>query len=291
MRFVTIDIIVACVILARDTDAPFAVFLISFPMYHRVHTPNTHAGLLQSTSAFISFKVLPELEDAGYYSDKAVLSRNFIHENIFFTLLCVFGSLYYNESTRDALRAHWGGKVIEYVFVFWPFVLIRTWFPITRFRNAGTSRNGRTDANERFYQIATTLVKIFFLWAKYLMGFFMNFLIFLDLVEDWRLIHFLFLLNVGTVSVAMFLHTLRFKKVLPPRFTMSFYLVQIYLTFTVIPLAYEMFASHMTLVNICVAGLLCNMTRNRKLHAVWCLFCMALLCNRDYQWLSRQIDW
>ena len=248
-------------------------------------------GLLQSMSAFISFKVLPELEDAGYYSDKAVLSRNFIHENVFFTLMCVYGSIYYNEHTRQAMRSHWAGKVIEYTFVFGPYVLIRTWFPITRFKDAGTTRNGRTDANERFYKIATTMVKIFFLWAKYLIGFFTNFLVFLDLVEDWRFVHGLFLLNVGTVSLAMFLHTLRFKKVLPPRFTMSFYLGQIYLTFTAIPLAFEMFASHLTLLNLCVAGLLCNMTRNRKIHAAWCLVAMALLGNRDYRWLSREIDW
>jgi hypothetical protein len=250
-------------------------------------------GLLQGISAFFSFKVLPELSDSGYLSDKAVLSRNFIHENIFFTLMCAFGSLYYNERTRILLRSHWTGRVLEYTFVFWPYVVLRPWFPITRFRDAGTTRNGRSDANQRFYEMATHMVKIFFLWAKYLIGFYTNFLVFLDLVEDnWKFVHGLFLLNVGTVSISVFLHTLRFKKVLPPRFTMSFYLAQIYLTFLAIPLAYDMYVSHVALCSVCVAGMACNMTRNRTIHAMWCLAVMALLANnRDYQWLGRTISW
>ena len=147
------------------------------------------------------------------------MSRNFVHENVFFTLMCVFGSVYYNEEARNSMRSHLGGKILEYVFVIWPFIIVRTWFPITRFKNAGTTRNGRTEANQRFYEIATTLVKIFFLWAKYFLGFYVNFSVFLDLVAEhsWKFLHGLFLLNVGTVSLAMFLHTLRFKKVLPPR--------------------------------------------------------------------------
>jgi hypothetical protein len=42
----------------------------------------------------------------------------------------------------------------------------------------------------------------------------------------------LLLLNIGTVSLALFLHTLCFKKVLPGRFTFSIYLLQIYATFS-----------------------------------------------------------
>jgi len=83
----------------------------------------------------MSFKVMPELDDAGYYLDKAVLSRNFVHENIFFTLMVVFGSVYYHESGHAKLRASYLGQFLEVLSMFWPYVLLRTWFPITRFKH------------------------------------------------------------------------------------------------------------------------------------------------------------
>ena len=67
--------------------------------------------------AFFSFKVLPELEDPGYYSDKAVASRSFVHENIYFSMMVVFGSIYYNDKFRGNLKAHWAGHDVAVVFV------------------------------------------------------------------------------------------------------------------------------------------------------------------------------
>jgi hypothetical protein len=247
---------------------------------------NLYTGILQGTSAYFSFKVLPELNDPGYYSDKAVLSRSFVHENIFFTVMAVFGSVYYNEDCRLAMRKNWLGRLIEFAFIFWPYVVIRTWYPITRFSNAGQTHKGRTVKNQKFYEIATLMVKFFYLWAKYFLGFFVNFMIFLDLVDDthWPFIQGMLLLNTGTVSLSIFLHTLRFKKVLPAKFTMSVYLGQIYLTFMAVPLAYQMFVAHPKLCGLCLAGLAANATRNRKLHAAWCAASMYLLT-------QTQIDW
>jgi len=244
-----------------------------------LYSSTTTSGILQGTSAYFSFKVLPELNDPGYYSDKAVLSRTFVHENIFFTLMCIFGSVYYNEQARETLRSSLAGRILEYIYVFWPYILIRTWFPITRFKNAGTTHNGRTTKNEQFYQIATSMVKFFYLWAKYFLGFYVNFMVFLDLMtpENWKFLHGMFLLNLGTVSLSIFLHTLRFKKVLPAKFTMSIYLAQIYATFSAIPLAYDMFISHPKLCAVAATGIAGNMTRNRKIHAIWCLGAMLLL--------------
>jgi hypothetical protein len=88
-----------------------------------------------------------------------------------------------------------------------------------------------------FYTIGTKMIKIFYLWATYFLGFYINFLFFLNKLdgEDMKFIRGLFLLNVGTVSIFIFLHTLRFKKVLSPKLTFSLYLVHIYLTFVRIP--------------------------------------------------------
>jgi len=194
-------------------------------------------GIIQGFSAYFSFKVLPELNDPGYYSDRAVLSRSFVHENIFFTLMAVFGSIYYNSDCREVLRANTGGRIIEAIYIFWPYILVRTWFPLTRFSNSGQTYKGRTINNKRFYETATLMVKFFFLWAKYFLGYYVNFMIYLDLVkeEHWKVIHGMLLLNAGTVSLSVFLHTLRFKRVLPAKFTMTVYLAQIYLSFMAIP--------------------------------------------------------
>jgi hypothetical protein len=186
--------------------------------------------MIQGISAYFSFKVLPELEDAGYYSDKAVLSRTFVHENIFFTLLAFSGSCYYNDIMRENMQKTIPGKILQTTFLFFPYALVRNWFPITQFSKAGSSMAGRTAKNERFYEIGTFAIKIFYLWAKYFLGFYVNFLIFLNkhTDENMKFIRGLFLLNCGTVSIAIFLHTLRFKKVLPPKLTFSIYLAQIY---------------------------------------------------------------
>ena len=41
----------------------------------------------------------------------------------------------------------------------------------------------------------------------------------------------LWLLNAGTVSIAVFLHTMRFKKLLPPRVAFSLYVAMAYASF------------------------------------------------------------
>lgn len=243
-------------------------------------------GVLQGSSAYFSFKVLPELNDPGYYSDKAVLSRTFVQENIFFTVMAVFGSIYYNETARTTLRSNWGGRIIEALYVFWPFVAIRPWYPITRFSNAGQTYNGRSVKNQYFYEVATMMVKFFYLWAKYFLGFFINFMVYLNLVkeENWSLINGMLLLNAGTVSLSIFLHTLRFKKVLPAKLTMSIYLGQIYLTFMAVPTILRMFQDHPKLCGLCLIGLMGNATRNRKIHAVWCGIAMILLTQTEIDW-------
>ena len=187
-------------------------------------------GIVQGYSAYFSFKVLPELKDAGYYSDKGVLSRNFLHENIFFQCMCLFGSVYYDSGLRGTLQSTLPGKLTEMIFLFFPYVIIRPFYPITRFRDGGTQSKSRTGPLEKFYEIGTTMIKIFYLWAKYFLGFHINFMTYLGLItpENLFFVHGLYLLNAGTVSIGVFLHTLRFKKILPPWFTFSFYLCQIY---------------------------------------------------------------
>mmetsp|Transcript_22264 Transcript_22264/g.27985 ORF Transcript_22264/g.27985 Transcript_22264/m.27985 type:complete len:212 (-) Transcript_22264:255-890(-) len=210
----------------------------------------------------------------------------FVQENGFFQLMGLFGSIYYYDSLRASLQSTMGGKIVEAFFVFWPYVLIRQWFPVTRFSNAGTGRAGRSKKNEQFYSIGTTMIKIFYLWAKYFLGFYVNFLCLLNKINpnDMKFVQGLFLLNLGTVSIGVFLHTLRFKKVLPPRVTFTFYLVQIYLTFFAIPFFGRLFLTHKKLSMLVLLGMICNMTRRLDVHILWCGMMAFLLQFTEIDW-------
>ncbi|KAG7374369.1 hypothetical protein IV203_013464 [Nitzschia inconspicua] len=244
-------------------------------------------GLIQGWSAFFSFKVLPDLDDPGYYSDQAVASRTFVHENIFFTLLATWGSVYYNETWRDNIQSTVFGQIMEAVWVFFPYVLVRPFFPTTSFSSAGSGRRSRSERNETFYRYGTLAVKFFYLWAKYFLGFMVNSLWLLKAAtpEQSKFLKGMFLLNLGTVSIAIFLHTLRFKKVLPAKLTFSIYLLQIYATFSAIPLAFDLFASHKAMCGMQLLGILANMTRKRWVHAAWCCLMLYLVKFRqDLEW-------
>lgn len=187
-------------------------------------------GLIQGYSAFFSFKVLPDLDDPGYFSDKAVISRKFVHENTFFSLITVWGSIYYNEVWLEKIQAHPVGRILEILFVFFAYVAIRPFFPTTHVGDAGSGKGSRTDANKSFYTYGTLAYKIFYLWAKYFLGFFINFLWMRRLCtpDEVMFIKGMYTLNLGTLSIGIFLHTLRFKGVLPGKLTFSLYLLQIY---------------------------------------------------------------
>ncbi|CAB9504094.1 expressed unknown protein [Seminavis robusta] len=244
-------------------------------------------GVVQAYSAYFSFKVLPKGVDAGYYSDKGVLSRDFIHENAFFQMMCLFGSVYYDSGRRELLRSTLPGKFVEILFIFFPYAIVRPFFPVTSFNKAATrQKNTRSSGLERFYEIGTTMIKIFYLWAKYFLGFHINFMVFLGIVkpQNQMFVHGLYLLNLGTVSLGVFLHTLRFKKILPAWFTFSVYLCQIYATFTALPYAIDVFGTHPKLCLVSLAGFLLNMTRSKKLHACWSVGTMLLLVLADIEW-------
>ena len=263
-----------------NKSAVLQIFTLNFSIFCAM------AGLLQGVSAYFSFKVLPELADPGYYSDKAVLSRTFIHENTYFSVVTFVGSCMYHDKIRSTLMAHPIGRLLLLVFGYWAYVVVRPFFPITRFSNAGSSMAGRSSRNEAFYRVGTLLVKIFFLWGKYVLGFFLNWVCCLGIgsESDRRAIRGIYLMNLGTVSISVFLHTLRFKKQLPPTLAFSLYLAQIYGTFLGLPYCYDVFFGHKRLLSLAIAGIVINMSRNRAFHAVWCGVCMYLLEFSDIEW-------
>jgi hypothetical protein len=94
---------------------------------------------------------------------------------------------------------------------------------------AVTNEKTKSTENILFYKVGTLLIKVFYVWAKHFMGFHINYLRFLGLVApaEMKWVRGLWLLNAGTVSIAVFLHTMRFKKLLPPRVTFSLYVAMV----------------------------------------------------------------
>lgn len=205
----------------------------------------------------MTFRFLPNHENSGYFSDKGILSRAFVKENIFYQLQTAFGAIWYTYG-NEALERTLIGKLAMIVFVFLPFTVLRPLFPITRFSTTQkTKARYRSEGMSRFYFTGTELIRYFYLYGKHCMGFGelslvdsffgaqqlpcspgFNYLFFLGVVspDDMRKWGTpLFLLNTGTVSIAIFLHTLRFKKLMRPRHSFLTYLAMAYASFLAVP--------------------------------------------------------
>jgi len=61
-------------------------------------------GVIQAVSAILTFRFLPKMDDPGYFSDKSILSRNFVQENLFYQLMVLFGCVYYSDWGYNLLR-------------------------------------------------------------------------------------------------------------------------------------------------------------------------------------------
>jgi hypothetical protein len=69
-------------------------------------------GCVQAISAACTFRFLPRNEDNGYFSDKGILSYNFVLENLFYQLCTFFGAVYYlhKDLVESYVRAKRAGE-------------------------------------------------------------------------------------------------------------------------------------------------------------------------------------
>jgi cytochrome b involved in lipid metabolism len=191
-------------------------------------------GCCQALSAVIEIGPTLEEKDSGeYFGNKnSTVSKAFITENLYYQLLTAFSSLYYYPQYYDFLHRHPIGKVIEIVWVFLPFVLIRPFFPKTLLREAiGNGDKISTDDHRFFFVVSNWAIKFCVLFGKHYVGFFVNavrYLGGLNTPDAEKFLQFMMLANAGTVSISTFLHTLKFKNKLSPKVAMSIYLMILY---------------------------------------------------------------
>lgn len=134
--------------------------------------------------------------------------------------------------------------------------------------------------NKDFYQMSTTLIRYFYIWGKHVMGMGFNYLFFLNKIppSDMRSWGWpLFLLNCGTVSIAVFLHTLRFKKLLRPRLSHGIYVTMAYLSFISVPFLCIKLWEEWRVGLVVGGGIFVNTRRDKFLMNSWWLLAMALV--------------
>jgi hypothetical protein len=233
------------------------------------------SGALQALIAIYTFTFLPKKQvDGGYFSYKpgnrqGTISYNFVKENFFFSSLLAFQWLYYNDYIYNRIRSVWP---IEYVFVFLPYVIRRlfpTLFPKTSFRDSLANMEnakGEVQQGQRFYWWVTWVTKMFYIWAKHYLGFFLNYLRFVEgtSLPAWDIysIFLILLTSAFATTIAIFLHTLRFKHYLDPRVSLATYVVAYLSTFVGYGMVFHVFFQHPTLFVVTLAGMLINVANN-----------------------------
>jgi len=223
-------------------------------------------GVIQSISATYYFWFLPrKQQDHGYFSDRKALSFNFVRENIFFASLLCFQWLYYSDNFYPIIKKI---PVVEQLFVFLPYVWRASLFPKTSFRegmSAVNNEKNKSEANRQFYIIATTVTKAFYIWAKHFIGFFLNYLRFLDRIDQEQRYHVYLglIFSCFATTIAMFLHTLKFRRLLSPRASFLIYAASYFATFYTFIKISEIFLTSLDLCLITIIGLIINFGSSR----------------------------
>ena len=143
--------------------------------------------------------------------------------------MTLFGAIYYDTIFYN--KIHYSNSIvldiIEILFVFFPFVTLRKLFPTTHFRDAlfNNRQNKSVSINNKtFYYYGIYIIKIFYMIAKHYMGNFIMYIRYLNVINSDLMFYMemMSLCNIGTISISVFLHTLRFKQILYPRISLLY---------------------------------------------------------------------
>lgn len=232
-------------------------------------------GLLQAITASHYFRFLPAKKENGLYANTGVISKLFVQENVFFQMMTTFGVLLYTPQVRDFMVATPGLDMLARVMVYLPYILVRPHFPKTSFSDNYGSKNIKGEKYTFLFEYGIRVVKLLFLWSKHVMGQALQAAIWTSSMKDDVLVQGLLpllVLNVGTVSIGVFLHTLRFKFKVPAWFTFGAYVIMYMMSWLWIPTVVGALGP----LNIAygVLGLALNFLPSKyPLYALWCGAC------------------
>lgn len=234
-------------------------------------------GFIQALIAARTFTSLPRRDTQGYFSDRGVISYEFLLENIYFSGLLVFQALYYFYRPLRGWMLP-----LEVVMVFFPYHFIRPFFPKTSFRKSYGNEKEQSAKNINFLSILAKLTKGFYVLAKHINGYFLNYLIFLGLLtsEHDRLMRCLFILAGWGTTIAMFLQTLKIRKFISPRTSVLAYMASFPLFCLCYALLLPVAFHHPWILALTIVGVVVNF-RSYKLQLGWqTLVCAVMLYAR-----------
>jgi len=132
--------------------------------------------------------------------------------------------------------------------------------------------------NRSFYITVTWITKIFYIWAKHYIGYFLNYVRFLDRVSEEERYHIFLLMTFGAfaTTISMFLHTLKFKKYIGPRTSYVVYMASYLATFYSFARIAHTFLANGDLVLIAFVGLVLNFA-DYKVQVAYQVVVMVLL--------------
>ena len=237
-------------------------------------------GLLQSITASCTFTFMPNVDEPGFIAmgDKTPLSYRFIVENSFFAMLLAFQWCYMDDELFERIK---GVPFVEILFVFLPYYIRPLW-PTTRLRTSLKNSKNKSDRN-RFFMVASTwIVKIFYSFAKHYIGFFLNYIRFLGRTtsEDQEVIHGILITSSYMTTIAIFLHTLKFKGWLGPRQATVAYEGSYLITAWFYWRFLGTIAANLDLALLCLVGLVLNFGPK----PLWHTYQGFMLC---YLWSAR----
>jgi len=245
-------------------------------------------GLFQSVTAIYTFTFLPKkTNDGGYFGDKGTLSYNFIVENSFFALILLYQWVYYNDTIFGLFKS---SVIIENAFCFFPYI-IRILWPKTRIRDALQNTRNKSEQNYTFFIIVTWITKFFYVWAKHYIGYFLNYVRFLNRISEGEKYHIYLLLifSAFATTVAVFLHTLKFKHYIDPRLSFLIYQASYFATFYGFYQISGIFLANWDLTLVVLVGLLLNFTDTKFQHS-WQFVVAALLNMARFDYMPAAME-
>jgi len=233
-------------------------------------------GVIQSITAVYTFTFLPRKADPGitFLSDKSALSYFFIIENSFFELLLAFQWLYYSDFFYGWIRK---SVVIELAFVFLPY-LFRPLWPKTRLRDAIKNEKNKSAQNRTFMLASNYVIKVFYVFAKHYIGYFLNYVRFLDRIspEEQYLVYGLMITSSFATTISIFLHTLKFKGYIGPRTATLVYEASYLVTGYYFLMMFTVFVRSPDLAILTAIGLILNF-RSWTVQQIWQMLVIAIL--------------
>jgi hypothetical protein len=238
-------------------------------------------GLIQTIIAVFTFTFLPRNKDnsgrQSYFSDKYTLTYEFICENIYYSSLIVFQWLYYSNRHSITIKNNIILVIIENIFVFLPYVVIRPFTAKTSFCDSINNNTKENTASNKYFMLtAVWMTKIFYVIAKHQFGFYLNYLMFLGLVTSNNRYYVFYMLLFATLSNTgfMFLHTLKFRKIISARVSVVLYVMTYILT--IYPMVHIINSSILFIQVLVLLGTFINFS-SKKYQNIYQVFVMILL--------------